>query len=769
MNLLKATVIALLNIAIFNMVTGDGWQTLPQCPDPTVTKTSKAVITRVGPDTIYAFIGQIGTATSIQRYVTGLDTWLTAIPTSGPRKKSSHMAWDSVANKIHFLYQKQTDNKWQHSVLNRLTYYPYYQWQNAPKPLIIRGGCASCNDMVWVRYNGISYLYLLRNFAGVNYNFVRYNCNSQTWEQKASMPQQPITGAAMCWNERNDSNSYIYAFSGTNTSNSPPPRAFYRYKVAKDSWQGMSGPGSYTSAGALAYRKKTGGDLIYAFIRVDKNYFKQYDVLTNTWDSLASTPYALKHGDALVYIPRDTLVFAFRGGDNKDFWRYVPSATDEGGEEKETTVEDNDPEPDPEDPGWSHDGEWVIFSKLEMTEDSTNEFYRLYRCRPDGTEETAVISDANNYFESQMSPDSNLITYIINDQLGIMNMDDLSKQILDGDICCHPSWSPDGDWITYVKWSFEDQNYKVYIVHPDGSGKTSLTDTSSNFHPQFSPDGQYIAYQKDFGDYSAIYKVSVQNPEEEAITTDQVDYGMPQWTTEGDAIICMKPDEYNFYQLCKVSVGTSEEVMLTNEACDHIYPQISLSGEYVVYVKINPDSSGSQICRKPVTGGNEEVLTDYGTLKEDPNWSPASDLIVYVESGDNSDEGRRIKVISSLPITESKHYDFLPVGRLSLAPNPFSKSICFTYTAASLPEKLDKFNLKIYDAGGRLTRTLKVKSVDGNKVTYIWNGDDNDGRKLANGIYFGKLQVGKSKILRKITFLGRWRCPLTKTYANNII
>jgi len=756
------TIIYLILITLFSpSIIGNTWYSIPpnRYPGFPVEKTSRAVICRVGPDTIYAFIGPVNTTYSIQRYETDVDTWgrwRSAVSVTGPRKKSSHMAWDSTygtlgKGRVHFLYLKQ-DNTWQHKALNRNN----GNWTSLANPIIIKGGCASSNDIVWVKKGDTSCLYLLRNFAGTNCNFVRYNCSNDSWQWKTSMPQQPITGAALCWNERTDDSCFIYAFSGTNTSNSPPPRAFYRYNVASNSWQGLSDPGAYTSAGALAYRKKSGGDLIYAFIRVEKNYFKQYNVSTNTWDSLASTPYDLKHGDALVYIPRDTLVFAFRGGDNKHFWCYTPSAADKGGEEKEITTEvTDDAEPEPEDPGWSHDGEWVIFSKLEMTEDSTNEFYRLYRCRPDGTEETAVISDANNYFESQMSPDSNLITYIINDQLGIMNLDDLSKQILDVDICCHPSWSHNGDWITYVKWSFEDQNYKVYIVHPDGSGKTCLTDTSSNFHPQFSPDGQYVAYQKDFGDYSAIYKVSVSDPEEEAITTEEVDYAMPQWTTEGDAIICMKPDEYNFYQLCKVSVETSEEVMLTNEACDHIYPQVNPSGEYVVYVKINPDSSGSQICRKPVTGGNEEVLTDYGTLKEDPNWSPAGDLIVYVESGDNSDEGKRIRVISSLPITEPKHYDFLPVGVLSLTPNPFSKSICLTYTAASLPEKLDRFNLNIYDASGRLTRTLKVKCVDGNKATYIWNGEDNAGRKLANGIYFGKLQVGKSKLLRKITYLGR--------------
>lgn len=763
MTLYKAAIINIFAIIVlFSLTLGDVWNT-HQPPSPVAqppVNTERAVITRVGQDTIYAFIGPLTGTNVIWKYkATATDSgiWCDPLQTYSPRVKSSHMAWDTVSNQVHVLYNKQ-DNTWRHFAYDR----NLKCWLGFPNPLPFRGGCASCNDLVYVRYNGVSYLYLLRNFAGVDYNFVRFNCSSGSWENRASMLQQPITGAALCWNEQTGSGSLIYAFSGTNTSSSPPPYAFYCYNVASNSWQGITnGPGYYTSAGSLAYRKnQSGTDLIYALIRVNQTYFKQYNIGSNSWTSLSGTPTPLKHGDALVYIPNTSIqrAFAFRGGTNKEFWRYVPGNLDEdGGENEFPVICDNadDENVAIQDLSWINetDCERVIFSKCDRTDDSTDQFYQIHKSLPDGSGDTAITTDSNNYFEPQWSADSNRIVCIMNDQLVIMNADGSEKNILDEDICCNPTWSPGGDWIAYLKWTFEDQNYNIYIVHPDASEKICLTDDGSNFHPQFSSDGQYIIYQKDLGDYSAIYTVSVSNPEEEEITTDEIDFGMPQWTTDGDSIICMEPDESNFYQLGKISLSTGKGVMLTNEACDHTYPQVSPGGDYVVYVKIDPDSCGSQICRMPVAGGEEEVLTDYGKIKEDPKWSPAGNLIAYIESDEGSDARKRIRVISADPITNSKHYDFLPVGRLNIAPNPFSKSICFTYTSTSLPEKLDKFNLKIYNANGRLARTIKAKRVDNNKVTYIWNGEDNTGRRLANGIYFSKLQVGKSELLRKITFL----------------
>jgi Tol biopolymer transport system component len=281
-----------------------------------------------------------------------------------------------------------------------------------------------------------------------------------------------------------------------------------------------------------------------------------------------------------------------------------------------------------------------------------------------------------------------------------------------------------------------------------------LTDTNANFHPQFSPTGEFLVYQKDFGSYTLIYQIPVAGGGEEPITTQEVEYAMPQWSPISNTVICMKEDSSGFCQLYKISVETGKEIALTNDSFDHTYPRFSPSGEYILYVKSHPDSAGTQICRKPVQGGEETQLTDYSTIKDDPEWSPAGDLIVYTESDTASKSNKRITVIPAFPTATDEHFGF-PISNFSIAPNPFSKALCISFTSALLAQSsgLDKLNLRIYDINGRLVRTLKTKRVEGSKFSFTWNGEDDSNQKLPNGVYFCKLQVGKTRILKKVALL----------------
>ena len=56
-----------------------------------------------------------------------------------------------------------------------------------------------------------------------------------------------------------------------------------------------------------------------------------------------------------------------------------------------------------------------------------------------------------------------------------------------------PSWSPDGQWITFT--SRRDGDWEVYAIHPDGTGLKRLTASDGNdAHSAWSPDGRWIAF-----------------------------------------------------------------------------------------------------------------------------------------------------------------------------------------------------------------------------------------------------------------------------------
>jgi len=82
-------------------------------------------------------------------------------------------------------------------------------------------------------------------------------------------------------------------------------------------------------------------------------------------------------------------------------------------------------------------------------------------------------------------------------------------------------------------------------------------------------------------------------------------------------------------------------------------------------------------------------------------------------------------------------------------PNPFNPSTTIGYAVS----ERGLVRVAIYDPAGRLVRTL----VDDEKVagahTVGWNGRDQQGRKVASGVYFYQLSAGNTLITKKMVLL----------------
>jgi hypothetical protein len=84
------------------------------------------------------------------------------------------------------------------------------------------------------------------------------------------------------------------------------------------------------------------------------------------------------------------------------------------------------------------------------------------------------------------------------------------------------------------------------------------------------------------------------------------------------------------------------------------------------------------------------------------------------------------------------------------APNPFSDTTVFSY---SLTQPADKVTVKIYTLRGRLVRVLERDFPRWQYNEEFWDGRDEDGRKLASGVYFYRFIITESD--RKIERLGK--------------
>ena len=93
--------------------------------------------------------------------------------------------------------------------------------------------------------------------------------------------------------------------------------------------------------------------------------------------------------------------------------------------------------------------------------------------------------------------------------------------------------------------------------------------------------------------------------------------------------------------------------------------------------------------------------------------------------------------------------ELIPINKsvISNYPNPFNPETTIKLT---LPES-GKITLKVYNAKGRLVKTLFNDFKTAGISTIIWNGTDNAGSQVSSGIYFYKLETsGYSEVKKMI-------------------
>ncbi|MBN2461774.1 MAG: T9SS type A sorting domain-containing protein, partial [Candidatus Cloacimonetes bacterium] len=130
--------------------------------------------------------------------------------------------------------------------------------------------------------------------------------------------------------------------------------------------------------------------------------------------------------------------------------------------------------------------------------------------------------------------------------------------------------------------------------------------------------------------------------------------------------------------------------------------------------------------------------------------NPNLDYYFYVEavySTGTSDPSNEIAILASDVVEES-----LPELTDCLSqnyPNPFNPVTVIAYAIA----EAGPVTLNIYNIRGELVRTLIDQYQSAGEKTVLWDGTDNTGNKLGNGIYFYKLNTTKNSSIKKMMML----------------
>ncbi len=151
-----------------------------------------------------------------------------------------------------------------------------------------------------------------------------------------------------------------------------------------------------------------------------------------------------------------------------------------------------------------------------------------------------------------VSPDSVWLTYTdepdintFNGNIWIMRPDGSDKtQLTDQMFDRDPVWSPDGQQILF--WSFRSGNFDIWVMDADGTNPINLTnDPAADLAPDWGPDGQDIIFVSDREDDALqIYRMTATGTNVQRLTTDiSIINGRPKYSPDGQYFATSSKDD----------------------------------------------------------------------------------------------------------------------------------------------------------------------------------------------------------------------------------
>lgn len=215
-------------------------------------------------------------------------------------------------------------------------------------------------------------------------------------------------------------------------------------------------------------------------------------------------------------------------------------------------------------------------------------------------------------------------------------------------IACSPSISPDGRQVAYV-WDANKGNYNIYVKLIGIGTPIRLTaDFAQDLHPAWSPNGQYIAFLRTSPEKKELMVVSALGGPERRICRLDVPQGTwssepaesdmrrgPAWSRDGNFLAITDGDrEVNHGKqgegifLIRVQDGERHRLTSPPPGDYDSLPAFSPNGKFLAFARYITNSV-MDLFLIPLAGGRIRQLTFDRRQIEGISWMPDSRSIVY--------------------------------------------------------------------------------------------------------------------------------------------
>jgi Tol biopolymer transport system component len=185
---------------------------------------------------------------------------------------------------------------------------------------------------------------------------------------------------------------------------------------------------------------------------------------------------------------------------------------------------------------------------------------------------------------------------------------------------------------------FDNQDGKLFLVNPDGSGRSPLTnDDRFNRDPSVCGDGHYIVYSAYREQKQGIWRMDADGSNPTRIADETFAAG-PQCSPDGKWVVFVRGPSWTPVKI-PITGGKSPEVVAQDFNYENGFGnplRISPDGKRIMYLASPPENPASPSASKPYQlkvissdGGADLYKFDWPASANAPRWAPAGDAVEY--------------------------------------------------------------------------------------------------------------------------------------------